>query len=83
MRKEHHYLKCETYYYQETERNAKLFEVRKNDRNYKVGDMVVLKEVVNGTPTGRSLSPREILFVLNGGQYGLDKDYCVLQLTGD
>ncbi|EDP7604065.1 DUF3850 domain-containing protein [Listeria seeligeri] len=31
----------------------KSFEIRKNDRDYKVGDTLVLQEFKNGTYTGR------------------------------
>lgn len=80
MSRQHHYLKTETFYYQEQELGHKNFELRKNDRNFQVGDMVVLLEVVNGIPTGRQLLAKEIVYILKGGIYGLDKDYCILQL---
>ena len=76
---QHHHLKIETKYYQATEQGLKTFELRKNDRNFKVLDMVYLEEVVNDVPTGRELI-KEIIYILHGGQYGLDKDYCILQL---
>lgn len=81
MSRQHHYLKTETEYYQLQEEGIKTFEVRKNDRDYKRGDMVYLKEVVNGVETGRTLPQKEIVYVLHGGQYGIEKGYCVLQLS--
>ena len=57
----------------------KMFELRKNDRDYKVYDMVYLHETVNGIKTGRKLQGKEIKYVLYGGEYGLDKDYCIMQ----
>lgn len=80
MPRQHHYLKTETQYYQATERCAKKFEVRKNDRDYSVNDFVYLKEVVNGIQTGRVLGPFVIQYILNGGEHGIEKDYCVFQL---
>lgn len=76
----HHELKTETRYYQAVENKLKTFEVRKNDRDYKCFDMVTLIEVVNGIETGRKLDGFKIIYILEGGQYGIDPDYVVLQL---
>ena len=80
MSRQHHYLKCETEYYQEVEKGNKTFELRKNDRNYKVYDMIYLKEAVNGIETGRELLPKEIVYILYGGKYGLDEGFCIIQM---
>ena len=77
MSRQHHDLKCETEYYQAIERGKKKFELRNNDRNFKVGDMVTLYETVQGNYTGRSLPPFEIQYVLIGGKYGLSGGYCI------
>lgn len=77
MSRQHHYLKCETEYFQEIERGKKKFELRINDRNFKVGDMVYLQETVNGVHTGRELPSVEIQYVLYGGKYGLPEGYCI------
>ena len=74
-----HELKCQTKYYQLTEKGTKNFEIRKNDRNFKVGDYVKLKEVVGEIETGRELEPMQIKYILQGGVYGLDSDYVILQ----
>jgi hypothetical protein len=74
----HHYLKTETAYYQAVEKGIKKFEVRKNDRNYKSGDMIHLEETVVGVHTGRKLGPKEIVYILEGGNYGLEEGYCIL-----
>lgn len=78
MSRNHHYLKTETKYFQAIESGLKKFELRKNDRNYQVYDMLHLREVVNGVETGRTLPPLEIQYVLNGGSYGLSPEYCIL-----
>lgn len=39
-----HELKCRPEYFQRIVSGQKTFEVRKNDRNYQVGDTLVLKE---------------------------------------
>lgn len=81
MSRQHHYLKTETEYYQAVEKGDKSFEVRKNDRNFKLYDMVYLQETVKGIRTGRELGGREITYILYGGIYGIDPDYCVMQLS--
>lgn len=78
MSRGHHYIKCETEYFQAIERGEKKFELRKNDRNYKVYDMLYLEETVNGVKTGRKLPAFEIQYVFYGGKYGLNKDYCII-----
>ena len=80
MSRQHHYLKCETEFFQAVERGEKKFEIRKNDRNFKKYDMVYLKETVNGVETGRETSSLEIQHVLTGkdaGKYGLCEGYCI------
>lgn len=77
MSRQHHYLKCETEYFQAIERGEKKFELRMNDSNFKVGDMVYLQETVNGVHTGRELPSVEIQYVLYGGKYGLPEGYCI------
>lgn len=78
--RKHHYLKTETEYFQLQEKGEKTFEVRRNDRDFKKHDMVHLEEVVNGQYTGRTLPFKEIVYVLHGGQFGIEEGYCVLQL---
>ena len=78
MSRQHHYLKCETEYYQAVERGYKKFEIRLNDRDFTLNDIVHLKEVVNGIETGRTLGNLEIKYILYGPAYGLLEDYCIL-----
>lgn len=77
MSRQHHYLKTETEFYQAVESGRKTFEVRLNDRNFKEYDMIHLEEVVQGIPTGRRLEPKEITYVLKGGQFGIAPEYCI------
>lgn len=66
-----HELKLAPRYFDAVADGSKPFEVRFNDRNYKVGDVLLLKEYVEeqGHYTGRKLS-RLVTFVLN------DKNFC-------
>lgn len=60
---------------------SKKFEIRKNDRNFKVGDKIVLKEwdPKKESYTGRSLA-KWISFIVPGGNFGLEKDFCVMSI---
>jgi ParB family transcriptional regulator, chromosome partitioning protein len=53
-----HSVKCWPEYYREVAKGNKLFEVRKNDRNYKTGDLLTLMEwnPALGSYTGNSVT---------------------------
>lgn len=76
-----HELKTWTSYFLQVKYGFKTFEVRKNDRDFQVGDYVKLKEWDNETETytGRFLH-RQIDYILHGGQFGIEKGYVVMQL---
>ena len=76
MRKKLHVIKCKTDYFQARERGKKLFEVRKNDRDYRIGDDVCLLEIAGGGRTGRQIN-FTITYIMYGGIFGIDKDYCI------
>lgn len=78
--RQYHFLKTEKEHFQATEKGLKHYELRENDRNYKVGDMIHLLETVKGIETGRVFRGRYIIHILKGGKFGLNKDYCILQL---
>ena len=78
MSRQHHDLKTETEYYQAIESGLKKFEVRINDRNFQRYDIINLIETVKGIPTGRKIQSLEIQYILEGGKFGIDKDYVVL-----
>jgi len=75
-----HHLKTWPEYYQATINGTKLFEIRKNDRNFKPGDFVALHEFC---PEKQELTYRvaffEIGFLLQG-VWGLAKEHCVFTL---
>jgi ASC-1-like (ASCH) protein len=78
MSRQHHELKCETEYFQDVERGKKKFELRLNDRNFKVHDTVSLHETVNGVFTKRIIPNLEIRYILtNTPEYGLMPGYCI------
>lgn len=75
-----HDLKIDHKYYMDVMLRYKRFEYRKDDRDYKVGDIIVLHEVKDGMKTGRK-HYMEIIYILrNVPEYGLPEGYCVLGL---
>lgn len=82
-----HYLKILPEYFERVLDKSKTFEIRKNDRDYKVGDTLILQEYVpNSTDkthangyTGREIE-KMITYILNGGSYGLEEGYVVLSI---
>ena len=58
---------------------TKPFDVRENDRGFQLGDMLLLREYEpeSETYTGHTLT-RWISYVLQGGVFGVQADWCVL-----
>jgi len=76
-----HRLKTWPEYFNAVVDGTKTFEVRKNDRNYQIGDMLVLKEFDPQKQTFTlRITYRVICYVLPGGQFGIETGYCVLGL---
>ena len=72
-----HDLKILTKYYDDVMMGKKRFELRKNDRDYKVGDIFVLKEWTDTGYTGRYFI-QSISYVLKDcPEYGLMDGYCI------
>lgn len=63
-----HELKTLPEYFEAVDNGAKPFEVRFNDRDFKVGDHLCLREYSDGEYTGRVLH-REISYVLDAPAY--------------
>jgi len=77
-----HGLKILPHYFEDVKLNRKKFEIRKNDRNYKVGDELLLREFIPeiGDYTGR-ICHRKIIYIFFGGEYGIDSDTVILGLS--
>lgn len=60
----------------------KKFEVRKDDRDFKPGDLLRLRE---WDKDAEAYGPNEIIAritcKLNGGQFGIEEGYCVLSIS--
>ena len=75
-----HELKILPKYFGAVSLREKTFEIRKNDRDYHVGDTLVLKEWDGEKYTGRQIS-RYVNYIYYGdGSYGLPEGYCVMNL---
>lgn len=82
---QHHELKIYPQFWRELVAGRKPFEVRRDDRNFKVGDTVSLKEYdpkVGFTGAGPYI--REITFILRNEDFpnGVPPGYCVLGFAG-
>lgn len=69
-----HELKIKPQYYEDIKIGLKPFEIRKNDRDFKLGDILILNEYSlddsgAGTYSGRALTVR-VTYLLN------DQEYC-------
>ena len=74
-----HELKILPQYYKEIISQRKTFEIRKDDRNFQVGDRLFLREWDGEKYTGRLTRNREITYILRDAEkYGLKEGYCIL-----
>lgn len=75
-----HELKILPEYYEEVALYRKTFEIRRNDRDYQVGDKLILKEYYKGKYTGREVT-RYVSYIYHGdGTYGLPEGFCVMSI---
>lgn len=77
-----HELRCWPPYFKAIADGRKPFEIRRNDRPFKVGDTIYLRE---WDPEREEYSGREcrrvITYVLLGGEWSIPEDLCVLGFT--
>lgn len=73
-----HEIKILPEYFEAVDEDYKHFELRKNDRDYQVGDIVAMEEWDGEKYTGKFTS-RKIEYILRDcPQYGLAEGYCIL-----
>lgn len=72
-----HELKILPGYFDAVKSGAKRFELRENDRNYKVGDAVIMREW-NGDYTGNEITATITYVLKDCPSYGLMNGYCIL-----
>jgi murein L,D-transpeptidase YafK len=77
-----HELKTNVEFFTAIYSGNKQFEIRKDDRDFEVGDELVLKEYSreNLQYTGRFLH-RKVDYVLRGGQFGLEDGYVIMSIS--
>tara|TARA_R110000851_G_scaffold44625_1_gene109566 strand:- start:1195 stop:1431 length:237 start_codon:yes stop_codon:yes gene_type:complete len=76
-----HTLKILPQYFEEVWDGNKTFELRKDDRDYKVGDTLRLLEFDYGNYTGRECN-RTIWYILRDCEkYGLKKGFVILSIN--
>jgi hypothetical protein len=81
IRRKTHILKTWPEYFQAIWTDDKTFEYRRNDRDYKEGDKLILQEY---DPKTNKYSGREIEcnagYILYGGNFGLDASMCIISI---
>jgi hypothetical protein len=85
----HHILKCESTFWGDVADGHKAFEVRKDDRGYRVGDTLCLKNWRSDrqgyshefTGLQEKVVMAHVGYLLYGGQFGIEPDFVVLGLT--
>jgi len=75
-----HSLKTEPRYFDAVLRGDKTFELRKNDRRFAVGDLLVLEEYARGLYTGRTTTCLVTYVLHTVEQFGLTSGYAVLSI---
>lgn len=73
-----HRLKLAKMFFDAVDTGKKSFELRKNDRNYQIGDILELHEMSDGEETGR-VTEKQVIYILEGFK-GLEEGYCILGL---
>lgn len=71
-----HYIRLAATYYDDVKAGIKTFELRKNDRDYRTGDILEMNEFTDGRNTGRVIRCR-VTYMLEG-YTGLTDGYCIL-----
>lgn len=79
-----HYLKTLKKYFMPVMAGKKRFELRKNDRNFQVGDILCLQECIKDKEGNVRYTGKEGLFrisyIFRGGKYGLKEGYAILSI---
>ncbi len=77
-----HKVKCWSEFFQMKWDGKKDWELRKNDRNYKVGDFLIQEEGDvqhdDFVRTGRVLTEQITYILKDQPQFGLEKGYCIM-----
>lgn len=77
-RQETHQIRLASSYYDDVAAGRRTFELRKNDRHYKIGDTLEMLEFKDGRNTGRTICA-EVTYILED-HTGLEDGYCILAI---
>lgn len=75
-RQKTHSIRLAAMYFDDVKSGKKTFELRKNDRGYKEGDILELMEFADGRNTGRSI--RALVTYMLEEHTGLAEGYCIM-----
>jgi hypothetical protein len=77
-----HKLKTDPHLFSKVRAGFKTAEIRKDDRNFRVGDILILYpfDREKGERTSPDFCCREITHKVSGGQYGIEPGYCLLSM---
>lgn len=74
-----HYLKIKEEYYRDVMIGLKTFELRKNDRDFQVGDILMLIKLdEKGNETDKVIRKKVTYILKDCPQYGLKEGYAIL-----
>lgn len=73
-----HHVKCETVFFEDVVNDRKAFEVRKNDRDYQIGDDMVLMEWDKALQEFTGREERVTIIYMLEGYPGIEAGYCIL-----
>lgn len=76
-----HDLKILQKYFNDILFHGKNFEIRKNDRDYHVGDKLILYEIKDKKYTGSYITKYISYIHFGSGAYGIERGYCILALS--
>lgn len=78
-----HELKCWPTFYRELVAGTKTFELRRNDRNYQKGDILMIYEWNDATQQYTMTSPTlrfECTHIMHGPGFGLEPGWCCMSI---
>ena len=75
-----HELKIYPQYFEDVISGKKKFEIRKNDRKYRVGDILILKEWDNIKYSGRE-AKAEVIYLIDDKFVGIQPGYVVMGIS--
>ena len=73
-----HQIKLKSQYFKDVADGKKTFELRKNDRGYRIGDVLDMREIEDGEETGQHVRA-EITYMLENYE-GIEEGYCILAI---